>query len=172
MNTAATSGSILYRSVSSRPKAGITDYYLTINGEAYPSQTIACNLGGTVGASRMYSELLRSWDQLGDTNAGGILTYMNYARSDATAIALAQLTSAAAGDYGLATLQQRFLAGIDLDRFNHSGDTLMSGTDTTGQLINLFVNCAATGVDGLSLYAYIMYDVMFNIENGQIKART
>jgi hypothetical protein len=97
---------------------------------------------------------------------------MNYARSDATAIALAQLTSAAAGDYGVNTLQQRFLAGIDLDRFNHSGDTLMSGTDTTGQLINLFINCAATGVDGLSLYAYIMYDVMYNIENGQIKART
>jgi hypothetical protein len=109
MNTAAASGSILYRSVSSRPRAGITDYYLSINGEAYPSSTIAVGLGGSNGAARMYAELLRSWDQLSDTNAGGILNYQNYTQSNAHTAPLAQLTSAVGGDYGINTLQQRFL---------------------------------------------------------------
>jgi hypothetical protein len=171
MNTAATAGDIKYRSVSARPRANITDYYLSINGEAYPSQTIAAGLGNAYGAARMYAELLRSWDQLSDTNAGGILNYMNYTQSNAHTAPLAQLTSAANQDYGINTLQQRFIAGIDLDRFNHSGDTLMSGTDTMGQLITLFVNSAAS-TDPLTLYAYIMYDVMYNIEYGQITART
>jgi hypothetical protein len=171
MNTASTSGGVAYRSVSSRPKSGITDYYLSINGESYPSQSIACGLGGASGASRMYAELLRSWDQLGDTSAGGIINFQNYTQSNAHTAALSQLNSAAAGDYGTTTLQQRFLAGIDLDRFNHSGDTLMSGTDTQGQLMNLYVNFAAT-TDPLTVYAYVMYDVMYNIEYGQISART
>jgi hypothetical protein len=171
MNTAATSGSILYRSITSRPRSGITDYYLSINGEAYPSQTIAVGLGGAVGAARMYAELLRSWDQLCDTSAGGILNYQNYTQSNTPTAALSVITSAAGGDNGVNTLHQRFVAGIDLDRFNHSSDILMSGTDTTGQLINLFVNFAAAA-EALTLYAYVMYDVMYNIEYGQITART
>jgi hypothetical protein len=175
MNTAATSGSILYRSVSSRPRANITDYFLSINGEAYPSQSIQSGPsvanGGNNGGSRMYAELLRSWDQLCDVSAGGILNYQNYTQCNLHTAPLSQLSSNAANDYGLATLQQRFIAGIDLDRFNHSGDTLMSGTDTQGQLITLFVNYLAS-TDPLTLYAYVMYDVMYNIEYGQITART
>jgi hypothetical protein len=175
MNTAATSGSILYRSITSRPRANITDYFLSINGEAYPSQSIqsgpsVANLGNN-GSARMYAELLRSWDQLGDVTAGGILNYQNYSQSNAHTAPLSQLTCAAANDYGINTLQQRFIAGIDLDRFNHSSDTLMSGTDTQGQLITLFVNYLAA-TDALTLYAYVMYDVMYNIEYGQMTART
>jgi hypothetical protein len=47
----------------------------------------------------------------------------------------------------------------------------MSGTDTTGQFINLFVNFAAAA-EASTFYAYVMYDVMYNIEYGQITART
>jgi hypothetical protein len=119
----------------------------------------------------MYAELLRSWDQLSDTNAGGILNYQNYTQSNAHTAPLAQLTSAAAGDYGINKLLQRFIGGIDLDRFNHSSDTLMSETNTTGQMINLIVNFAAT-TDALAVYAYVMYDVMYNIQFGQMTART
>jgi hypothetical protein len=176
MNTAATSGSILYRSITSRPRANITDYFLSINGEAYPSQTIqsgpAVANNGNNGSARMYAELLRSWDLLGDVTAGGILNYQNYTQSNLHTAPLSQLTTlVGAADYGLATLQQRFIAGIDLDRFNHSSDVLMSGTDTQGQLITLFVNYLAA-TDALTLYAYVMYDVMYNIEYGQITART
>jgi hypothetical protein len=40
MNAAAANGINQCRSVTARPRANIKDYYITINGEAYPSQTI------------------------------------------------------------------------------------------------------------------------------------
>jgi hypothetical protein len=116
----------------------------------------------------MYAELLRAWDQLCDTNAGGVISYNNYSLDDATA-GDAVLIGGALNDFGLATPQQRFLAGIDLDRFNHSSDVLMSGTQTTGQLINLLVNFSVGNAEALTLYAYVMHDILYTIENGQIK---
>jgi hypothetical protein len=161
MQNSASTTSLTSRSVSSRPKCNISEYFLQINGEAYPSQAITTT-------SRMYSELLRSWDQLCDTNAGGIINFANYSNVLHT-LASTNLTPTTTGDYGVLTYQQRFLGGICLDRFNHSSDVLMSGTQTTGQLINLLVNFGTALTDPCTLYAYVMYDVLYNIENGQIK---
>jgi hypothetical protein len=160
-NSAAAAGTAKSRAISCRPKANISEYFLQINGEAYPSQAISST-------SRMYAELLRAWDQLCDTNAGGIISRNNYSANLAT-VAGAVLTAAGIGNYGLTAIQYRFLAGIDLDRFNHSSDVLMSGTQTTGQLINLLINFSAGNAEALTLYAFVMYDVLYNIENGQIK---
>lgn len=162
-NTACANGNIFYRSISSRPHANINDYFLTINGEAYPSQSIT-------GATRQYAELLRSWDQLSDTNAGGVINYTSYTQSNAHTAVLSRLTATAPYDSGGSTIQQRFLAGIDLDRFNHSSDVLMSGTSSNGQMINLQVNLSIATTDPLTLIAYVQYDVMFSISNGQITA--
>jgi hypothetical protein len=165
MNQTNSSGIITGRSITARPKANINDYYLTINGEAYPSQSIA-------GGARMYSELLRSFDQLTDTNAGGIINYQSYTQSNIYTDIYSALPSIIAGDYGLATYQARFIAGIDLDKFHNSSDTLMTGTTTNGQLLTLQVNFSAATAVALNLYAYVMYDVMFSLEGGQLVAKT
>jgi len=160
-------GVVNKRSVSSRPKAYIQDYFLSINGEAFPSQTIQT-------PSRMYAELLRAYDALTDTTAGAIINYNNYAISNVISSS-GVFSSTAKNGYGSysTTLQERFLAGIDLDRFNHQSSTLMSGTSSIGQLVSLILNFDPTkGVDAnTSLYAFCMYDVMYNVENGQITMR-
>jgi hypothetical protein len=154
-------GANLKRSVTSRTKAGATDYYLTINGEAFPSQTIS-------NPSRMYMELVRSWDGLVDTSFGGIISTKNYTRDTHTT---ADDIITGVGGYGAGVAEKRFLAGIDLDRFNHSSDTLNSGTSTIGQTVNLVVNYAAGLNESCNLYAAVMYDVIFVAENGQLSPR-
>jgi hypothetical protein len=165
MNQTVANGGALYRSIIHRPRANISEFYLTINGEAYPSQPVT-------GSARMYAELLRSWDQLTDTNAGGIINNKNYNYNTHTA-ADGVLVEAAIADYGVNTPQARFIAGLDLDRFNHTSETLLSGTATTGQLINLYVtfSAAITANEPLNLYAYVMHDILYNIENGVIMPR-
>jgi hypothetical protein len=162
-NTAIANGSLLHRSVTARPKANISDYFLLINGEAFPTQTIS-------NTSRMYSELLRAFDGLSDTGFGGIINYYNYIQNTHTANS-ALLTFGAVGDGGSQTVQQRFLAGVDLDRFNHTSDTLLSGTSSIGQMVNLQLNFSAATTDSLTLYAATQYDVLYHIEGGLLTAK-
>lgn len=158
INSTTAVGAALKRSVTARPRANISDFFLTINGEAYPSQTVA-------GYARAYSELLRSFDSLTDTNAGGILTYNNYTYdTNTTADDILNATYAS-------TQQKRYIAGLDLDRFNHSSDTLMSGTSSIGQMINLQLNMSTATSENLILYAYVMYDVLYHLENGLLSAK-
>jgi len=69
------------------------------------------------------------------------------------------------------TVQKRFLAGIDLDRFNHSSDTLLSGTSSIGQMVNLQLNMSAGLTESCTLYAGVMYDVLYHIEGGLLTAK-
>ena len=172
-------GNMSLRTITSRPKCFLTDYFLLINGEAYPSQSIGYGstaVANTSGNSaRMYSELLRSFNYLTDVNSGGILSYFNYSVDDATANET--LGAAITGDPGTITVQKRFVAGIDLDRFNRSSDVLMCGTSSIGQMVNLnlgFSQACGSGSGtsvGVNLYAAVMYDVLYHIENGQMLAK-
>jgi hypothetical protein len=161
-NQATAGGDITKRSVSSRPKANITDFYLNINGELYPTQTIS-------GACRHYQELMRSFDMLTDTNSGGIITYSNYTNDTSTS-ATDIITTVADTTWMQSTAQKRWVSGVDLDKFNHSSDTLMSGTSTIGQMLSLVVNMS-TANEALNLYGAVMYDVLFHIEQGQLTAK-
>ena len=157
--TSTTQVGMNLRSCTSRPRAGISEYYLTINGEAYPSQSIAT-------PARMYMELLRSFGYLVDTNAGGIISYQNYI-VDGHTIATDDFA-----DNGVDSVQKRFLAGIDLDRFgSYTTETLMSGTSSIGQMVNLQVNLNAAVIESLVLYGACMYDVLYNIEGGLLTAK-
>ena len=163
INSTSAQGTLATRGVSSRPKCNISDYFLLINGEAFPSQTIA-------NTSRMYSELVRAFDGLTDTNFGGIINNINYTVNTNTTVSDA-MTGAAAGDLGTTTIQKRFLAGIDLDRFNHSSDTLLSGTSSIGQMVNLQLNMSAPLTEACTLYAAVQYDVLYHIEGGLLTAK-
>jgi hypothetical protein len=162
-NSASANGDISKRSISSRPKANISDWYLMINGEMFPSASMA-------GYCRHYQELMRSFDMLTDTNAGGILTFSNYAYDNATS-ATDVITTVADTTWMQTTDQKRYVAGIDLDRFNRSSDVLMSGTSTIGQSLSLVVNLSAGTNDLLNLYGAVQYDVLFHIENGLLTSK-
>ena len=123
-NQASAVGALSKRSITTRTKATASDYFLTINGESYSTQAIATS-------SRQYLEFVRSFNGLIDTNFRGILSAKNYANtSHVTVDDLFSVTSAS-------MKEKRFVGGIDLDRFNHSSDTLNSGTSTIGQTMNL-----------------------------------
>lgn len=159
INTSTATGAVTKRSVTARPRANLSDFFLLINGEAYPSQTVA-------NPSRMYAELLRAFDSLTDTNAGGILSYQNYTNSNTSTTADDVLNATVTN-----TTQKRFLAGIDLDKFNHSSDTLMSGTSSIGQMVNIQLNFSTTNAEALNLYSAVQYDVLYHIEGGLISPK-
>lgn len=162
-NQQSSNGTIASRSVSSRSRAYINEYYLNINGEVFPSQSIT-------GYARQYSELLRSFDMLTDTNAGGILTFSNYTVNTSTT-ASDILDTVGDTTWLTSADQKRWIGGIDLDRFNRSSDVLMSGTSTIGQLLSLVINFSQNPDEALTLYGACMYDVLYHIENGQMVAK-
>jgi hypothetical protein len=153
-----TSAAIKYRSITARPRANISEFFLTINGESYPSQPVT-------GYARTFAEVLRAWDSLTDTNGGGIISLANYTIDTNTATD--DVLNAAYGS----TVQKRYIAGLDLDRFNHSSDTLMSGTSSIGQLVNLQLTMTTATSDNLTLYAYVQYDVLYHLENGLLSPK-
>ena len=163
-NTASTTD-LSKRSISSRPRANIDNYCLNINGELFPTQAIQ-------GYCRQYSELLRSFDMLTDTNAGGILTYSNYTINDTTTATDNISVGTDSTAWMPTTVQKRWVGGLDLDRFNRSSDVLMSGTSTIGQMLSLNINMVAGSAnEALNLYGACMYDVLYHIENGQLTAK-
>jgi len=103
MNAQTAQGQLAARSITARPKANISDYFLLINGEAYPSQTIT-------NTSRMYAELVRAFDGLTDTNFGGIINYYNYTQNVNTN-ANDVLAVGAAGDGGTNHGTKKILSG-------------------------------------------------------------
>ena len=118
------------------------------------------------------------WNQFHqDVNSGGILTYFNYSVDDPVLNETIVVgTTAIPADSGTVTLQKRFVAGIDLDRFNRSSDVLMCGTSSIGQMVNLNLGFSqacggTTNPVGVNLYAAVMYDVLYHIENGQMLAK-
>jgi hypothetical protein len=117
----------------------------------------------------MYIELLRAFDGLSDTGFGGIITFGNYTVNTNTAAN--DVLTGTIGDGGLLTVQKRFLAGIDLDRFNHTSDTLLSGTSSIGQMINLQLNMSAGLTETCTLFVAVQYDVLFHIEGGLLTAK-
>jgi len=155
VNTAGGAG-MLSRSCTTRPRANINEYFLTINGQQYPTQSI-------VGYARQYMELLRAFNSLTDTNGGGIISYFNYIQ-DAHGNASDYL--AAQPNYG-DTVQRRWLGSVDMDRFSGmTSDALMAGSSTIGQQLNLVVNFSTPTTDALVLYAAVMYDILYHIEGG------
>lgn len=158
MTTAGANGSQVHRSMTSRNSKGLTEWQLNINGEMYPSDLIR-------GKPRNLNELLRAFDMLSSNLGSGVLDYNTYSSADVDAGTLVL-------DINTANIpHKRFVAGIDLNRFNQSHETLLSGTNTVGQSINLVANFAAVG-DAQTVYSALMFDVLFTIQDGLMTANT
>jgi hypothetical protein len=151
---------LTHKSMTSRPSHKVQNYQLNINGETYPSDLISTR-------SRMICELQRAFDSLGNTKSGcGILdkTLFRDTVTDAAA------ASTAAEDEA-ADAHIRCVYGIDLNRFNNTQETMLSGTSTIGQSVNLIINKA--GVAELAqIYGAVMHDVIYTVENGLMTANT
>jgi len=148
----------LKRCITSRPCWNLSEWNLMINGEPYPSQTINK-------PSKMYMEVLRAFDAMAHTNAGGILGKNNYFVGTG-ALANDVLNATVAN-----TVQYRFVAGVDLDRFNHSSDVLLSGTNTIGQTVNLNLLFGTTIPVGMNIYGFVMYDILYQLIDGMLRAK-
>ena len=157
-NTTTANGTTTSLGITQRPRCDLKEYYILLNGESYPSQPINS-------LSKMYMELLRSYDMMTDTNAGGIINYSLYNAPNG-ANAGAQLT-----DDDFATLvAKRFIGGIDFDRFNHSSQTLMSGINTIGNTVNLNLAFNSPILQSANIYAFVMYDVNVKLQGGLLQA--
>ena len=154
--------SYLHRSMTSRPSHKVQNYQLNINGETYPSDLIASR-------SRMICELQRAFDSLGNTKSGcGILDEILFRDTPADVAAASTL----AEDTGLlATPHVRCVYGVDLNRFNNTQETMLSGTSTIGQSVNLIINKTGVAVPA-QIYGAVMHDVIYTVENGLMTANT
>jgi hypothetical protein len=139
-----------------RPSHGVQDYQLNINGDAYPTDVVRTR-------SRFMQELQRAFDNIGNIKGGsGILDRTLYGEGD----------SLPASDAGTVNVvHRRSVYGLDLNRFNNTQDTLLSGTSTIGQSINLIINKTAVNTNA-NLYGAVMYDVIYTIQDGQMTANT
>lgn len=153
----AAQDSCVYRSMTSRPGHKVTSYQLNINGEVYPSDLITTR-------SRMIVELQRAFDTLGSTRSGcGILDGAIYSDS---------ADSLVASDAGTTTMaHKRSVYGIDLNRFNNSQETMLSGTSTIGQSVNLIINKSGVA-ENCQIYGAVMYDVIYTVVDGLMTANT
>jgi len=144
------------RSITMRPSHGVQDYQLNINGDAYPTDVVRTR-------SRFMQELQRAFDNIGNIKGGsGILDRTLYGEGD----------SLVASDTGVpASVHRRSVYGLDLNRFNNTCETLLSGTSTIGQSINLIINKTAVN-NTANLYGAVMYDVIYTIQDGQMTANT
>ena len=165
-NSASTTASDA-RSITQRPSQHLREWNLLLNGESFPSQPINTY-------SKMYMELLRSFDMLTDTRTGGFINKTEYVAANSATVA-GQLTD----DVYDSLVQKSFIAGIDLDRFNHSSDTLMSGTPTIGNTVNLNLLFGTQTIGGAvvssplqqtNIYAFIQYDLNIKLQNGLLQA--
>ena len=143
--------------MSQRPTNDLKEYYLLLNGQQFPSQAVN-------NIPKMFYETKRAWDMT-DNISGGILNLSNY-----TARNGADQATQLADDVYPTIVRKRFLASIDLDRFNHSGETLMSGSNTIGQSLNLNLLFNSDILNDTQLYAFIMYDVNYKIQDGLLTA--
>jgi len=132
---------------------------LQLNGVPYPSQQIDST-------AKFYMELLRAFDSMGDTNAGGILNYKTYVSGDGTASETLVSDQASNGtDYS------RFFTGVDMDKFNHSSSGLMSGSNILGQSLNLLCTLNTALPENQNVYGFCMIDILYVLENGLLKPK-
>jgi len=140
-------GSLLSKSISSRPNCGINNWYISIGGNPYPPKAIT-------GYTNIFMETLRAWDMMNSEHGSGVLGRTNYTTG-----------TGAVGEEVLAN-NYRFIAAVDLDRYNHSSELLVTGTNTFGQSIDLNFTLDAPAAVNLIVYTFCMIDVLYTIQNG------
>jgi hypothetical protein len=157
-NSTSANGTITSLGITQRPRCDLKEFYILLNGESFPSQPINS-------LSKMYMEVLRSFDMMTDIDSAGYLDYILYDAPNG-ADAAAQL----ANDVYASIDLKRFVGAIDFDRFNHSSQTLMSGINTVGNTVNLNLLFDTGLKTNTTVYAFVMYDLNIKLSGGLLQA--
>jgi hypothetical protein len=138
----------------------LKNYYLSIAGVSFPSLPIDAS-GGTnltlnsrtgINGSLPMQQLLRCFNLNSSSNGGGVLGHTIYNSE----------VSTWAGDAST----KHAILGIDLDRGSNDGDKYFQGVNIQNSTISLRANWNTGPTESQTLYAYVMHDVGFVIQDG------
>jgi hypothetical protein len=140
----------------------LKNYYLSISGVSFPSLPIDASAGTGdltlinsrtgINGSLPMQQLLRCFNLNSSANGGGVLGHAVYNSS----------LSTWADDASC----KRCILGIDLDRGSNDGDKYFQGVNIQNSTISLRANWNTGPTESQTLYAYVMYDCGFIIQDG------
>ena len=154
----------LNQAITQRQCGPCKDYYLSFNGEFFPSQPVQMGLNGATYLTNKqfgaiaYAHLLRCFNQNSDTHSGGVMDTAIYC-DNRTTIASDGATA------------KRFVGGIDLDRCDGNNTKAMAGMNTMNQNVVFNVNWESALSTSQNLYAYICYDTAYVLQDGLLSVR-
>jgi hypothetical protein len=152
------------QAITQRQCGPCKEFYLTFNGEMFPSQPISMSLNGLTYLTNKqfgavaYQHLLRCFNQNSDTHVGSVIDVALYA-DNRTTIASDGATS------------KRFVGGIDLDRVDGNNSRAMSGLNTMNQAVGFNVTWDSALSTNQNLYAFVCYDVAYQLQDGLLNVR-
>jgi hypothetical protein len=160
-NQAVANGTLASKAITQRIFNNLKNYSLQINGVKYFSESIEK-------VPRMFLELKRSFDCLNDPNNLTSFTIGNYAVGVSDDNGIPVIGGAPSADANV----KLFCAGLDLDRFNHSSHLMISGTNFVDGTIDLTGEFSAATTEAVTMYAMVMYDVNYMIDqSGMMSVR-
>jgi len=154
----------LNNAITQRSMGGnMKEYQISVDGKNFPQQPIKTDSGSTitdnnfegVNGSIPFANLLRCFNMNSSSSGGGVLTQVLY--------------SSAENDWDSdSSRTKRTILGIDLDRGSNDNDKYFQGMNLMNSTtsIRCVWNTAAT--EPHTLYAYVMHDVSFLIQNGYV----
>ena len=140
----------------------LKEYQLSVDGQNFPQQPIKTDSGSVIGDNNYegvngaipFANLLRCFNMNSSSTGGGILSKYLYSSAISTW----------AGDENI----QRTILGIDLDRGSNDNDKYYQGMNLLNSTTS--IRCAWNIAPSASqtMYAYVMHDVGFVIQDGYV----
>lgn len=159
------SGTNLACAITQRQSGDLKNYYIKLNGQAFPSQPIVCDYAGGVSGdglingSMAFQELMRCFNLTSKVAHGGALTKAIYGNKvDTIATDL--------------TTTKRFIGGLDLSRTDANESKIYEGINTMNSQVALNLTFNAALTQNQNLYLFVLHDVGYVIQDGMIVART
>jgi hypothetical protein len=168
-NSATANGNMTGNATNFRLNSAITqrgvggnlkNYYISVDGVSFPSlpidasagSNLTLNVRGGINGSIPFQQLLRCFNLNSSISGGGVLSHAVYNN---------ELSTWADDAY-----TKRAILGIDLDRGSNDGDKYFQGINIQNSTLSLRVEWNTGPTESQIMYAYVMHDVGFVIENG------
>jgi hypothetical protein len=138
----------------------LKNYYISVDGINFPSLPIDASAGTNlalnsrtgINGSLPMQQLLRCFNLNSSITGGGVLSHAIYNNELST--------------YADDTYTKRAILGIDLDRGSNDGDRYFQGINIQNSTVSLRVEWNTGPAESQIMFAYVMHDVGFVIENG------
>jgi hypothetical protein len=141
-------------SQSNRSGSYISDFQVALSGVPFPPIPIS-------GKPLLFQNLLRSLHMTSNVQNSGVIQYLNW-------MPILHVGTTACDVFGTGYVDNKTVFGLDLDRFDASSETLLSGMNSFGQMLDLRLNFSTAYTVPQNLYCFAMYDVLYEISNGMV----